>query len=187
MSLFSEHIEYRRNTNDMSNLMTVDAGFYSMNLLMIGKTYLRLKDKDKAKEYLLRAREYPIRTEDDKKVLMLICCVIVASHVFDITRQISYLTWQNFWFKSVHFTCIQSRGGVRSCVCSVCQLAKLFAYSFNLLNVFVMFVGSQRVVGASTRSGCPIVVCNNGVIGWSQLAYYKALGLQYEVVFTVCL
>src|SRR6218665_3166250 len=39
-----------------------------MNLLMIGKTYLRLKEAELAKLYLTRAREYPVRTEDDKKV-----------------------------------------------------------------------------------------------------------------------
>lgn len=45
----------------------INPGFYSMNLLMIGKTYLRLKEAELAKLYLTRAREYPVRTEDDKK------------------------------------------------------------------------------------------------------------------------
>ncbi len=45
----------------------VDPNFYSMNLMLLGKTYLRLKNKEKAKHYLLLARDYPVKTEDDKK------------------------------------------------------------------------------------------------------------------------
>ena len=41
-----------------------------MNLLMIGKTYLRLKDNTLAKDYLTKARDYPVHTEDDKKVIL---------------------------------------------------------------------------------------------------------------------
>lgn len=44
-----------------------DPNFYSMNLLLLGKTFLRLNDKDKAKNYLLRTRDYHVKTEDDKK------------------------------------------------------------------------------------------------------------------------
>lgn len=44
----------------------IDPSFYSMNLLMIGKTYYRMKNYDKAKEYLLKARDYPVKTPDDK-------------------------------------------------------------------------------------------------------------------------
>jgi len=40
-----------------------------MNLMMIGKTYMRMKDRDQAVEYLTKTRDYPVRTEDDKKVL----------------------------------------------------------------------------------------------------------------------
>ena len=47
----------------------VDPDFYSMNLLMLGKTYLRQKQKEEAKPYLIKARDYNIKTEDDKKVL----------------------------------------------------------------------------------------------------------------------
>lgn len=35
-------------------------GFYSMNLLYIGKCYLNLKDKDKAKEFLTKASEVQV-------------------------------------------------------------------------------------------------------------------------------
>ena len=47
---------------------TVDPNFYSMNLLMLGKTYLRLKNTKMALLYLTRARDYHVSTEDDKNV-----------------------------------------------------------------------------------------------------------------------
>jgi len=43
-------------------------GFYSMNLLMTGKTYMRMKQNDQAIDYLTKTRDYPVRKEDDKKV-----------------------------------------------------------------------------------------------------------------------
>uniref|UniRef100_A0A8C5FD78 Regulator of microtubule dynamics protein 1 n=1 Tax=Gadus morhua TaxID=8049 RepID=A0A8C5FD78_GADMO len=43
----------------------VKPGFYSKNLLMLGKTYLALKDKENAHLWLTKARDYrPITTED---------------------------------------------------------------------------------------------------------------------------
>jgi len=39
-----------------------------MNLMMTGKTYMRMKENDRAIEYLTKTRDYPVRTEDDKKV-----------------------------------------------------------------------------------------------------------------------
>lgn len=42
-----------------------------MNLLMIGKTFLRLKETEQAKQYLMKAKDYAIRTADDKKVLFV--------------------------------------------------------------------------------------------------------------------
>jgi len=45
----------------------IDPGFYSTNLLMIGKIYHRMKNSDLAKQYLLKARDSSVRTEDDKK------------------------------------------------------------------------------------------------------------------------
>ena len=47
---------------------SVDPYFYSMNLLMIGKTHLRMKNYLAAKSFLLKARDYPVVTPDDKKV-----------------------------------------------------------------------------------------------------------------------
>lgn len=44
----------------------IDPDFYSMNLLMIGKTYLRLENSKMALLYLTRARDYMVKTEDDK-------------------------------------------------------------------------------------------------------------------------
>ncbi|KAL4631044.1 regulator of microtubule dynamics protein 1 [Arapaima gigas] len=46
----------------------VEPNFYSKNLVMLGKTYLMLKDKEKAVLWLTRARDYPQRTEEDKQV-----------------------------------------------------------------------------------------------------------------------
>ena len=40
-----------------------------MNLLMIAKTYLKLKNVDKAKEYLDRLTELPMKTEEDFLVI----------------------------------------------------------------------------------------------------------------------
>ena len=49
-------------------LKPVEPGFYSTNLLMIGKIYSRMKQSELAKQYLIKARDSPVQTEDDKKV-----------------------------------------------------------------------------------------------------------------------
>lgn len=46
----------------------VDPNFYSKNLLMLGKTYMMLKDQDKALLWLDKAQNYPAITEEDKQV-----------------------------------------------------------------------------------------------------------------------
>ncbi|XP_049912078.1 regulator of microtubule dynamics protein 1 [Epinephelus moara] len=46
----------------------VDPNFYSKNLLMLGKTYLGMKDKEKARFYLTKAKDYPAHTLEDKEV-----------------------------------------------------------------------------------------------------------------------
>lgn len=46
----------------------VEPNFYSTNLLMIGKTYLRLKNKTLAIEYLRKAADYSVRTSEDAQV-----------------------------------------------------------------------------------------------------------------------
>ncbi|XP_076827225.1 regulator of microtubule dynamics protein 1 isoform X2 [Brachyhypopomus gauderio] len=45
----------------------VDPNFYSKNLLMLGKTYMMLKEQDKAAAWLHKARDYPAITEEDKQ------------------------------------------------------------------------------------------------------------------------
>ncbi|KAJ4925688.1 hypothetical protein JOQ06_018409 [Pogonophryne albipinna] len=46
----------------------VDPNFYSKNLLMLGKTYLSVKEKEKGLLFLTRAKEYPAHTLEDKEV-----------------------------------------------------------------------------------------------------------------------
>ncbi|XP_054893537.1 regulator of microtubule dynamics protein 1 [Poeciliopsis prolifica] len=46
----------------------VDPNFYSKNLLMLGKTYMAMNDKEKALHWLTRAKEYPVHTLEDKEV-----------------------------------------------------------------------------------------------------------------------
>lgn len=46
---------------------SLDADFYSMNKLMIGKCYYQLKDNEKAKEFLTKAANITVQNEDDRK------------------------------------------------------------------------------------------------------------------------
>ncbi|XP_024434033.1 regulator of microtubule dynamics protein 1 isoform X2 [Desmodus rotundus] len=46
----------------------VDPNFYSKNLLLLGKTYLKLQNKKLAAFWLLKAKEYPAHTEEDKQI-----------------------------------------------------------------------------------------------------------------------
>ncbi|XP_077349106.1 regulator of microtubule dynamics protein 1 isoform X1 [Lithobates pipiens] len=46
----------------------VDPNFYSKNLLYLGKTFLQLKNKELAIHWLRKARDYLVRTEEDKEV-----------------------------------------------------------------------------------------------------------------------
>lgn len=46
---------------------SLEADFYSMNKLMIGKCYYQLKDYEKAKEYLTKAAAIQVQNEDDRK------------------------------------------------------------------------------------------------------------------------
>ncbi|KAL3859144.1 hypothetical protein ACJMK2_009376 [Sinanodonta woodiana] len=45
----------------------VEPNFYSTNLLMLGKTFMRLKNYKNAKIYIMKAYKYPVKTPDDKK------------------------------------------------------------------------------------------------------------------------
>ncbi|CAL1596436.1 unnamed protein product [Knipowitschia caucasica] len=46
----------------------VDPNFFSKNLLMLGQTYLKIKDKINAKVWLEKAKAYPPLTHEDKQV-----------------------------------------------------------------------------------------------------------------------
>ncbi|KAI5938900.1 regulator of microtubule dynamics protein 1 isoform X1 [Manis javanica] len=46
----------------------VDPNFYSKNLLLLGKTYLKLHNKKLAAFWLMKAKDYPVRTEEDKQI-----------------------------------------------------------------------------------------------------------------------
>lgn len=46
----------------------VDPNFYSKNLLMLGKTYMKLGDRERAALWLQKAQDYPALTEEDKEV-----------------------------------------------------------------------------------------------------------------------
>lgn len=45
----------------------IDPQFYSMNLLMLGKTFMKLGNAENAARYLLEAKNFPLKTEDDKQ------------------------------------------------------------------------------------------------------------------------
>nr|XP_010349506.1 regulator of microtubule dynamics protein 1 isoform X2 [Saimiri boliviensis boliviensis] len=45
-----------------------DPNFYSKNLLLLGKTYLKLHNKKLAALWLTKARDYPAHTEEDKQI-----------------------------------------------------------------------------------------------------------------------
>ncbi|KAJ8376926.1 hypothetical protein SKAU_G00075060 [Synaphobranchus kaupii] len=45
----------------------VDPNFYSMNMLMLGKTYLMLGEKDKAVLWLSKSKDYPAHNEEDRE------------------------------------------------------------------------------------------------------------------------
>ncbi|MGH0166262.1 UNVERIFIED_CONTAM: hypothetical protein FKN15_002658 [Acipenser sinensis] len=46
----------------------VDANFYSKNLLMLGKSYMMLKDQKSSLLWLSKAKDYPAHTEEDKQI-----------------------------------------------------------------------------------------------------------------------
>lgn len=61
-SSFEEALEYFLKAEE------VDPNFYSKNLLMLGKTYLKMNDKETAKLWLSKAKEFPPLTHEDKEV-----------------------------------------------------------------------------------------------------------------------
>ena len=47
--------------------LTVDPDFYSMNHLMLARTYMKLNEPAKAKRHLIKARDMPVKSADDKQ------------------------------------------------------------------------------------------------------------------------
>ncbi|XP_013404794.1 regulator of microtubule dynamics protein 1 [Lingula anatina] len=45
----------------------IDPGFYSMNTMMLGKTYVRLKENARAIYHLKKVKSFPVKTVDDEK------------------------------------------------------------------------------------------------------------------------
>ena len=60
-SSFEEALMYHENAEK------VDPNFYSHNLLMLGKTYLKLNRKEDAVKYLKKAAEFSAKNDDDQK------------------------------------------------------------------------------------------------------------------------
>lgn len=60
-SSFQEALTYYENAEK------VDPNFYSLNLLMLGKTYLKLERKEDAIKYLKKVVEFPVRNDEDQK------------------------------------------------------------------------------------------------------------------------
>ncbi|XP_076330899.1 regulator of microtubule dynamics protein 1-like isoform X3 [Tachypleus tridentatus] len=68
-STYEEKFSFCQALEHFENAERLDPDFYSMNLLMLGKTYLKLNNKEKAVQFLKRAKEYPQRTMDDEKAV----------------------------------------------------------------------------------------------------------------------
>ncbi|XP_041044930.1 regulator of microtubule dynamics protein 1 isoform X1 [Carcharodon carcharias] len=61
-STYKEALQYFNKAEE------ADPNFYSKNLLMMGKTYMKLKNEKLALLWLTKARDYPARNEEDKQV-----------------------------------------------------------------------------------------------------------------------
>uniref|UniRef100_A0A3B3HP50 Regulator of microtubule dynamics protein 1 n=1 Tax=Oryzias latipes TaxID=8090 RepID=A0A3B3HP50_ORYLA len=61
-STFEEALEFFLKAEE------VDPNFYSKNLLMLGKTYMAMKDDQNALLWLTKAKDYPAHTPEDKQV-----------------------------------------------------------------------------------------------------------------------
>ncbi|PRD23558.1 UNVERIFIED_CONTAM: Rmdn1 [Trichonephila clavipes] len=60
-STYEEALENFKKAEEITPL------FYSMNLLMLGKCYINLNNKEKGMKYLKKAVEYTIKIPDDQK------------------------------------------------------------------------------------------------------------------------
>ncbi|XP_067835627.1 regulator of microtubule dynamics protein 1 isoform X2 [Heptranchias perlo] len=61
-STYEEALQYFNKAEE------ADPNFYSKNLLMMGKTFMKLKNEKLALLWLTKARDYPARNEEDKQV-----------------------------------------------------------------------------------------------------------------------
>lgn len=59
-SSFEEALKYFENAEE------IEPNFYSQNLLMLGKTHLKLNNKEKALKYLKMTVDYPAKNDDDR-------------------------------------------------------------------------------------------------------------------------
>ncbi|XP_059140749.1 regulator of microtubule dynamics protein 1-like [Physella acuta] len=60
-SSYEEALDYFKKAEE------AEPGFYNQNKVMMGKTYMRLKDKETAKTHLMKALEHTDKTTDDAK------------------------------------------------------------------------------------------------------------------------
>lgn len=60
VSTFDEALKYFESAEE------TEPNFYSHNLLMLGKTYLKLNQMEQALKYLRMTMEYPAKNEDDR-------------------------------------------------------------------------------------------------------------------------
>ncbi|XP_022110923.1 regulator of microtubule dynamics protein 1-like isoform X2 [Acanthaster planci] len=62
-STYEEALEHFKKGEEIS------PGFYSKNLLMLGRTYLKVNDKEQARVYLNKLLEYDCKKDEDKRAL----------------------------------------------------------------------------------------------------------------------
>lgn len=77
----------------LTSLLSVDPNFYSKNLLMLGKTYMMLRDHKRAATWLQKVRDFPALTEEDKQVndshsIISVCLIFFrcVMQMFDLAQ-----------------------------------------------------------------------------------------------------
>ena len=68
---------------------SVDPNFYSMNLAMLGKTYVRMGKNDDARSFLIRVQDHSVRTVDDKKVRISLQTFFGLKNSFSVLFKVS--------------------------------------------------------------------------------------------------
>lgn len=105
-----------------------------MNLLMIGKTCMRMKDKDRAVDYLTKTRDYPVRTEDDKKVEPVFFKFTLFCIVIDISQKCYKIEISLQW-KTNQKSCVLPLGRTRDFELSSIYLADIVLHGNNLEHI----------------------------------------------------